>query len=153
MILELVTFDSSVLDKSFGWLNDPEVKFLTNSPSISKEQQLEWFDSLPFKKNYFLKGISADKVIIGVIGLKNISTEGKRAEYFGYIGDKNYWGKGIGNWMMDAAIDLAKTKKIELIYLNVIFQNIIAINLYFKKGFRIVHCLEDSYEMQLAIKR
>ena len=126
-------FDSIYLELSWKWLNDPEIKYLTNTSDFTREQQREWFDSLAELTDYLIWGLEADSVPIGVCGLKNITNID--CEYWGYIGEKQYWGIGIGKEMMllleAKARDFGKTS----IWLEVIKENPKAISLYKKLGY------------------
>lgn len=146
-----IPFSKEALDKSFLWLTDPEIKYLTNSPALTREGQLSWFKTLASKENYIAEVVCADNEMIGVVGLKNMDRVESRAEYFGYIGDKNYWGKGIGNWIVDRGLALTENNGIAIVYLRVIVENYKAINLYFKKGFKIVSYEYNSFTMQRTI--
>ena len=85
----LVPFDRTFLDCAFQWLNDPEIRFLTDTPVVTREAQETWFASLPSRPDYAVWGVQADGVPVGVCGVKHIF-EGE-GEYFGYIGEKAYW--------------------------------------------------------------
>lgn len=135
MGLVLVDFDKEVLEKSWNWLNDEEIKYLTQTPNFTKEQQLKWFENISKTSNYFVKGLAFGKEVIGVVGLKNIDLKEGQAEYFGYIGEKQYWGKGLSSQIFDLIIEVCKQKEIKLLYLNVISENIRAIRAYEKVGF------------------
>ncbi|MGN6617592.1 MAG: GNAT family N-acetyltransferase [Ilyomonas sp.] len=150
--LELGIFDEEVLDLSFNWLNDKEVKFLTRTPELSRETQKNWFKTLSHRNDYLVKTLKADNVAIGVVGLKKIDHNKSEAEYFGYIGNKAYWGKGVGQWMLAEAINVAKNMQLAKLYLNVITENYIAVNLYFKMGFKITRYTSDSYLMEKNLK-
>lgn len=133
------------LEKSWEWLQDPEIKYLINAPDISKEQQQQWFDTLPLRNDYFIKGISHNGKPIGVLGLKNIDLTNKKAEYWGYLGEKEYWGKGLSPQMLEYILKIAKEHyNLEQIYLNVILQNIRAIKAYEKVGFYVSKTINDS---------
>jgi RimJ/RimL family protein N-acetyltransferase len=150
--LKLDIFDEEVLKLSFDWLNDANVKFLTKTPDLSREGQQNWFNSLSNRTDYLVKSVKANNLAIGVVGLKKIDYNTREAEYFGYIGNKAYWGKGIGNWMLAEAIKLAEDKQLAKVYLNVIVENYVAINLYFKIGFKIVSYTPNSYLMEKYLK-
>ena len=47
-------FDEIALKKSWVWLNDPEIKSLTITPDLEKENQRRWFESLKSRKDYFV---------------------------------------------------------------------------------------------------
>ena len=91
--IEFVKYNETFLEKSWEWLNDKEIKYLTFTPDFTREQQKEWFLSLKDKKDYFIKGVLYNDIPIGVVGLKNITDI--NGEYWGYIGEKEYCNKGI----------------------------------------------------------
>jgi RimJ/RimL family protein N-acetyltransferase len=150
--LKLDIFDEEVMKLSFDWLNDAEVKFLTKTPDLSREVQQNWFNSLPNRNDYLVRCVKVDNIAIGVVGLKKIDYNTYEAEYFGYIGNKAYWGKGIGKWMLVEAIKLAEKKQLVKVYLNVITENYVAVNLYFKMGFKIISYTPNSYLMEKNLK-
>lgn len=131
----LVDYNRIYLDRSWHWLNDPEVKALTLTPDFTREAQEIFFHSLPQKAGYWIKGIEEKGVPVGAMGLKNITTED--AEYWGYIGEKEYWGKGIGSFLIREAIAQATKLGLKQLYLHVSRHNTRAINLYSKMGFRL----------------
>lgn len=148
MGLKLIDYNREILDKSWSWLNDPEIKLLIGTPIFTREGQDEWFKSLPANKNYLVKGISFSDKTIGVAGLKNIDLNAGSAEYFGYIGEKEYWGKGLGGKILQEIIDLAREKlSLKLIYLNVVPANIRAIKAYDKFGFRMEFITDANIKM------
>jgi RimJ/RimL family protein N-acetyltransferase len=153
MKLDLIEFDREVLNKSFEWLNDPEIKFLISTPDVTKQSQNDWFESLAYRNDYKVYGIRLNgEDAIGVMGFKRINFDEGISEYFGYIGNKSFWGKGIGNWMLDSAIKIAEDLKLGKIYLDVLCSNYVAINLYFKKGFKIVSFENNTYKMDRKIQ-
>ncbi|WP_370557061.1 GNAT family N-acetyltransferase [Edwardsiella tarda] len=129
----LVTYTRVFLDKSWYWLNDPEIKKLTMTPNFSKIQQEAFFSSLP-RDNYIVWGVLYDGVEIGVAGLKNIKNGS--AEYFGFIGEKKYWGRGIFGYLLNEVIGECKSNDISYLYLYVSYDNSMAIKAYIKNGFK-----------------
>lgn len=146
--MRLIEFTEGILEKSWIWLNDSEIKHLTNTPDFTKESQREWFDNLPKNHCYWVKGIEYEGRVIGVVGLKFIDKEQKKAEYFGYIGEKEFWGRGLSKLLFDLVFEVAKEKfKLENLYLNVISQNVRAIKAYEKAGFRIDEITDKNVVM------
>lgn len=135
MEIKLVDYTVDYLELSWKWLNDPEIKALTNTPDFSPDQQLKWFNSLASKKNYFIRGIEFSNIKIGVCGLKNITQSD--AEYWGYIGDKQYWRKGIGTLILLEMEKKAKEAGCNSLWLNVLKSNSNAILLYSENGYLI----------------
>ncbi|WP_261510908.1 GNAT family N-acetyltransferase [Chryseobacterium paludis] len=151
-VLHLVDYTEEILDKSWNWLNDPEIKKLTNTPDFTREDQKIWFSKLEDMKNYDIKGIAFGEQIIGVAGLKKIDLNNKDAEYFGYIGEKQFWGKGLSKQILSEILRSAKEEhKLESIYLNVIPDNIRAIKAYENFGFRIELIVKDNVKMSLKL--
>ena len=133
--IEFVNYSLIFLDKSWNWLNDKEIKELTLTPDFTKEQQEYFFNSLHDRTNYFIKGITYNSVPIGACGLKNITEHD--GEYWGYIGEKAFWGRGIGKEMVKYIIKIATEKFLDSIYLRVTQSNERAKNLYTKFGFSV----------------
>ncbi|MDD2798993.1 MAG: GNAT family N-acetyltransferase [Bacteroidales bacterium] len=133
-MVEFVKFDEKFLELSWIWLNDLEIKVLTNTPDFTQIDQRRWFESLDSKKDYEIWGVTVSGIPIGVCGLKNIKNS--EAEYWGYIGDKLYWRKGIGEIMMKHIITICKKRELSVLKLFVLENNIAAINLYSKTGFQ-----------------
>ena len=131
--LSYCAFDRKMLDCTYQWLNDVEVLTLIGAQPVERNAQLAWFDTLNQRSDFIIHGIYYDNVPIGVFGLKNIANE--TAEYWGYIGKKEYWGKGIGKWIIESALSICHGLNIKRIYLKVLSNNTRAINLYTKYDF------------------
>lgn len=132
-MIKFQEYDEEFLEKSWEWLNDEEVKKMTMTPNFTKEDQKKWFLDLKKKTNYFIRGIFYNGVKIGVVGLKNINRNS--AEYWGYIGEKEHWGQGIGKIMLTYTENIARDKEIKFIYLKVSKDNKRAKSLYLKNGY------------------
>jgi RimJ/RimL family protein N-acetyltransferase len=142
-MIKFVEFNEIFLESSWGWLNDPEIRLLTDTPDFTKDQQYLWYKGLSRRDDYLVFGVMEDSSPIGVVGLKNINKNKGQAEYFGYIGEKKYWGKGIGTLMMKKMEIIAKEKyNLSEIVLYVITENLRAIKLYRKMGY----CQNESFD-------
>ncbi len=135
MKIEIVPFDVSFLELSWEWLNDKEIKILTNTPVFDRKQQRLWFETLKYKRDYLIWGIQFMDKKIGVCGLKNITSN--ECEYWGYIGNKDYWGIGLGRQMLQSMELKASELGTSRIWLKVIDSNIRAKSLYLNYGFSI----------------
>ncbi|MDR6405345.1 MULTISPECIES: GNAT family N-acetyltransferase [Chryseobacterium] len=150
--LQLVNYTKDILEKSWNWLNDPEIKHLTSTPNFSKEDQQNWFLGLEKNDSYWVQGIQYDNKIIGVAGLKKIDPSKKTAEYFGYIGEKEYWGKGLSKDLFKLIFKIAKDQfALESLYLNVVPDNIRAVKSYEKAGFSISDRTDSNITMSLNL--
>ena len=141
---EQLSMESGVGFTSYGekffrlsgvWLSDPEIRFLTDTPVISEAERSKWVRRLPERGDYLIFGVTFKDMPVGVCGLKNIS-DSETGEYWGFIGDKAYWGKGIGSEMIKFIESIALERGLRRILLKVIPQNLRAIKLYTKQGFR-----------------
>jgi RimJ/RimL family protein N-acetyltransferase len=148
-MVQFVKFEEKFLELSWKWLNNKEIRELINVKQISKKEQIEWFNLLPKKNDYLIYGITYNNVPVGVTGLKNITEN--NAEYWGYIGEKEYWGKGIGKAMMHFAIENAQKLQLESIYLKVLKSNQRAIYLYKSLNFKITSEQEGLLIMELNL--
>lgn len=117
---------------SVKWRNDPEVfKFTGNTykTKITIDNELEWIRKVIANTNDYHCAILVDEVYVGNIYLTDIQ-EGK-AHYHIFIGNKNYWGKGVA--ILDYAVKVLKLKEI---FLRVRKENTSAYNLYLRLGFK-----------------
>ncbi|ALB67377.1 GNAT family N-acetyltransferase [Cronobacter dublinensis] len=131
--LTLTTYDRDFLELSWTWLQDPEIKKLTLTSDFSRQDQENFFNNLSHREDYIIYGVNLGSRKIGVAGLKNIKEND--AEYWGYIGEKDLWGKGLGKYLISALEDVAKNKGIKKLYLKVSDLNVRAIKAYQKSGF------------------
>lgn len=131
--LNIVEFNQEFLDLSWNWLNDPIIKELTMTPDFTKEEQLKFFKGLPRKNNFKIWGLVFRNIKIGVIGLKNITNDD--SEYFGYIGDKRFWNKGLSEQIFKFIFRYTISIGNKYLYLKVADSNERAIKAYKKNGF------------------
>lgn len=140
----LVCFDKVFFEKSKYWLEDEEIRELTMSPlKVDEKLRLEWFNSLSSRKDYKIWGVRINGEPIGVCGLKSITNN--TAYVFWYIGEKDYWGKGIGNLISASIIQSAIKLKITNLYAVVTYKNYKSVNLLFKSGYTIINKEVDGY--------
>lgn len=131
--LSLAEYDENFLAMSWEWLRDPEIKALTRTPDFTKVQQRAFFDSLPLRHDYRIHGVLHQGIPVGAAGLKKISSQS--AEYWGYLGDRTLWGKGLGVQLIELIVTEARNLGLSSLYLNVGKDNPRAIALYRKTGF------------------
>ncbi len=100
------------------WINDPDVRrFLNNSFPQNERDEEEWVSSLSKKTNnivFALETLSGSP--IGVMGLHNIKWRDGVATTGAFIGEKEYWGKGLGSeaklLLLDYAFNTLNLRKI-----------------------------------------
>ena len=135
--LKLCKYDQTFLDLSYNWLKDEEIKYLTDAGNQTKDSQLKWYKSIQDRTDYLIWGVMYNNNPIGVCGIKNINNG--LGEYFGYIGDKTMWGKGLGKlMMMEVEFYVLQNSFIHILFLKVLKDNQRAISLYLKLGYKLI---------------
>ena len=124
---------------SYKWRNDPEVWKLTGSmPDIVVTPEIEktWIKKVlndPTCKRFAICIESSDEYI-GNVQLTNITEQD--AEFHIFIGEKSYWGKGVGYQATNELIKFVrKNISLKQVYLFVKPINTAAIRIYEKMGF------------------
>lgn len=141
-------------DISYKWRNDPDVwrytKFVSNG-QITQETEQKWLINklnLNNEKRFAICLVETNRYI-GNIHLLNITKE--TAEFHLFIGERDYWGKGIG---FQACLILLKFAFINLnlksISLEVHAENIAAYAIYKKIGFQRVSQHAEFVTMVLS---
>ena len=139
-------YSKEVSELSYRWLSDPEIAYLTNTPPLTKEIQQRFFKSLSSRNNYHIWVVLLDLRPIGCFGIKNIL--GQSGEYWGFIGEKDFWGRGIGRIIVNQAVVEAKNLGLAELTLEVIKSNTRAFSLYMKCGFNETSCSRDKIFMK-----
>jgi diamine N-acetyltransferase len=124
---------------SYNWRNDSEVwKYTGKRPDrlITLEIEEEWIKEKIRNKNEkrYAICLTLNDKYIGNVQLTNISKD--TAEFHIFIGDKDYWNKGIGQKATKRMIELGfKELSLKEIFLEVDVNNIPAIKAYERAGF------------------
>lgn len=122
-----------------NWLNDPVVnKFLVTKKATVKELK-EYIKEKKMNANCLFFGIflKGDNKHIGNIKLEPIEFDERKATLGILIGNKNYWGKGIGTEATKLLADYAfNSLDLKEVNLGVISENKAAIGVYKKAGFK-----------------
>lgn len=119
------------------WRNDPEVfKYTGNTykNKITIDTEWEWIKKVISNTDEYRCAILADGVYVGNIYLTGI--DNGQAHYHIFIGNKDYWGKGVAKQASKLIIDYAFSQlNVNTIWLRVKINNITAYHLYLKLGF------------------
>lgn len=138
---------------SVKWRNDPDVfKYTGNTykHEIKIENELEWIRKVIAIANDYRCAILADGVYVGNIYLTDI--DGISAHYHIFIGNKNYWGKGVAKQASQLLLDYAfHNLKLENVQLRVRKENVSAFMLYQKLGF--VEENEDDVWVSMILRK
>lgn len=143
--LRAVRYDERFLERSWEWFQDEELRRLTMAPVFTREGQREWFERLPHRDDYLIWGVEADGVPIGAFGYRGVA-DGK-GEYFSFIGEKAYWGGGIGTWMMTTAVDLGRERGLRRLMTKVSRENERARRLSLRCGYLPVEGGDEAVEI------
>ena len=121
-----------------GWLNDPEVNRFLDTKSATLKSVQDYIQTKNQKDNVFLFGIfvKAGDHHIGTIKLDPIDYRAKKATMAVMVGDKAYWGKGLGREAIRLLTEYGFTALgLQEIWLGVQRANRAAITAYAKLGF------------------
>ena len=82
----------------YRWINDTEITDnLLIIPPKTLNEEAQWVQGVKDRDNSIIFNIRAeDDGLIGNIGLEAISSVNRNAEFGILIGEKEYWGRGIG---------------------------------------------------------
>lgn len=131
---------------SVKWRNIPDLWTHTTfkaTRTISIEDELTWIRKVITSPRDARFAIMADEVYVGNIYLTDIH-DGV-GEYHIFIGEKEYWGKGIAKKASLLLIEYARNRGLKGIYLEVKQENAGAYHLYEKLGFRKTEVLESGF--------
>ena len=154
MNVSIKKFGFKYLEKSRRWMNDKELcrSFNRHFKFLTLNAQKVWYQKLLKDKTQIIFAIEVDGVYVGNVGLKNIDYQNKKAEYYIFVGDVNFRGKGVGQAATKHFLSyIKKNTGLHKIYLHVEYTNLPAIKLYTKVGFvkeGILHddiCLNQKY--------
>ncbi|MDX2189445.1 MAG: GNAT family protein [Bacteroidota bacterium] len=131
-------------EKYFEWLNDLEVSvnLRAYSQQISLETEREYLEK--FVKNqindcFFGINHKSDDVLIGNCALMNPDFINRNAELGIFVGDKKYWGRGIGTEAIMLLLDFGfNVLNLHNIWLNFVDFNTKSKSIYEKCGFKII---------------
>ncbi|WP_324677458.1 GNAT family protein [Hymenobacter sp. GOD-10R] len=100
-MIQLLPLHSSQAPVFYRWLRDPEViryslslfQELTTLPLVEQWLAATLQDTKSLNLGVYL---GATQELIGYAGISGISTRNQSGEYFILLGEKHYWGQGIG---------------------------------------------------------
>jgi RimJ/RimL family protein N-acetyltransferase len=129
------------------WYNDPEVnKTLILNENLELEKSLEWFDKAKnddSRRDFIIE--TKDGEPIGLTGLLGIDWVHETAECFCVIGQKKFWGKGIGTQVHSLLIQMAFDElNLHKIWAVIYTNNPAVLKLVKKLGFEIEGTLREE---------
>ena len=105
--------------------------------TLTPEQEREAIVKAENDPRSLLLGAFVDGRLVGMSSLRPVhpADRARHRAGFGISILRAYWGKGIGTAMLRTTIDMAKTRALEQIELDVVSTNEAAIRLYRRMGF------------------
>jgi RimJ/RimL family protein N-acetyltransferase len=131
--IRLVPFTRLFLDRSWDWLHDHEIKRLTLAPDFTRDQQIAFFEALPDRVDYKIWGVTAEDEPIGAAGIKSIAAT--TGEFWCYIGERNWWGRGVGARILELCEREATALGLDTLTMIADRQNERSIKAFEKTGF------------------
>lgn len=125
----------------YPWLADPEVirYSLSVFQSLQTPAQIDnWFAATLREEKSINLGIYLQETnaLIGYAGLSNLSATNQSGEYFIFIGEKTYWGRGVGTAVTRQVLTLGFAEyHLNRIMLTVSELNVGGIKAYTNAGF------------------
>lgn len=141
------------------WRNDPgNTRYLRQIPYITPEMQLKWYESYLANEDEMTFAIYETKQLGRVVGSLSLYDFSENSAEFGkiLIGDVEAHGKSVGYHATVAVLKIAFVSlKLDNILLHVFSDNIPAIKVYQKAGFRVIdeHDTNGRKELSMRITR
>lgn len=136
------------LDLIVKWRNDPEIlRWLFSYLPLNKVKQMKWYEKYlnDYTQQTFMIEAKEEKTPVGTVGLTNIDYKNQKAELTVIIGEKEYWGRGLGeealNLLVKFAFNEMNLRKIKALVFS---DNEKAIKLYEKGGFEEEEILREE---------
>lgn len=128
------------------WVNDERNnKYLHYDLPLSEDGTLEWFMSIKDRTDRADFTIICEGEPAGVIGLLNIDSKNRKAEYYILVGEDKFRGKGVAYQASKQLLRFAyETLKLNKIYLYTEVENKPAQRLFEKLGFVIEGLLKED---------
>ena len=103
---------NDVTERYVRWFDDQVLVAFSDSQyrSFTLEGQKLYVDSFVSNQDCDLYGIFDDDLHIGNISILGLESVHRRAEISYLVGERSYWGKGVGSFAVSMIVGLADTK-------------------------------------------
>ena len=133
----------------YKWANDQEVTnyMITGLKPSIKDNMVDLYERTRNSGEEVVFSIveKENDGLIGLVGLYRIDTQIRSAEFRIIIGEKEYWGKGIGTECCKKIIDYGfESLNLNKVWLGVNEENVGGMKSYRKAGFSIEGILKDE---------
>ena len=156
-LIYLRPLEVSDLKKLIKWRKDQKIWRFTLGHKKSKysfKDELKWYKKVKKKRLNFAIIFAKSNTYIGNVYLTKITKN--KAYYEIFIGEKKFWGKGLGTIASKISVLNAKLYfKSKELSLKVHEDNISAVKMYKKSGFKIISKLNNNtilMRLKISIK-
>lgn len=141
-------------ETSYKWRNNPSVWTYTGFRSVNKitrEIEAEWLSNCLKRQDQYRFAICMKDTGQYIGNVQLINVEDKNAEFHLFIGEEEFWGRGIGKEASFLMLDYGfRQLGLKTITLTVHEDNIPAKVIYMKMGFKILSSSEPFLKMVLS---
>jgi RimJ/RimL family protein N-acetyltransferase len=138
-LVRLRAYEKSDADALFRWFSDEDVTRWLGPPNFPSRAHQERFIELASASSDDAKYFAIETLdgkLVGDCGLRFIDWKSRKAEFFITIGEKEFWGKGLGSDALRIVSRLAFDKmNLNRLWLSVLVDNPRAVRCYEKCGF------------------
>lgn len=125
---------------SYQWRNDPKVwvytEFKPHNPGITMEKEMEWLRNKLEKTNDKRFAICLDDTHQYIGNIQLIDVQDRQGEFHMFIGERGFWGKGIGKTATRLLLDHAFAEmELDSVFLFAHEDNAAGLSIYKKLGF------------------
>jgi RimJ/RimL family protein N-acetyltransferase len=139
--------EEDVNDSYYKWMNDPEIiKFMEcRFAENTKDLILSFIRTMNNSNNDFFRAITIENKHIGNIRLGPINWHHKSAPIGLVVGEKEFWGRGVGSEAIEAITQFAFHKlKLNKVFASCYTQNIGSAAVFQKVGFTVEGILQKQ---------
>lgn len=138
--------DAEMLWEMFSTISEVSLQYLVHP--FTRERIEEWTNNIDYDKNLPILALTqrgGEERVIGSASLSFHSLEAVRHKAeFGITVHDDYQSRGLGSYMIQHLLEIARKKGLKKIYLRVDTKNVRAIHVYEKCGFKIEAKLEKE---------
>lgn len=152
--VNILKVNDEIQEKVRQWRNKEEIrKYMLSQHIITKKEHLNWIESLKNRNDWEFWVVFVDEIPIGSVYLQNIDFKNLTSEWGFYIGEDNYRGKGISKYILFKLLEFYfEEMKFEILFTNVLSDNIAALNIYRKFNFKIINNFLNSQREVILLK-
>lgn len=134
----ILDVDAGLQREVLNWRNSEDVRrFMIHRHDITLDEHRNWLKRLSIEKTQQCWVVFIDEDSVGTAYITNIDWKSHRCEWGFYIGNPEYRGKGLAKLVLFKFLEKIFVElKLECLLTRVFLENIAALTLYRKFGFR-----------------